>query len=229
MIRERWNRLFGTGEDPPVGGTPASIHRESTGVPASDLARHSSALEQYFQAIQGQYGLAVLDLGPISQENTDFFNALGHNLRCDNFIRSLDESFAGDGGFYANQEEDDRIQVFQSKVLNYDDETLDGILVWDALQYLAPNLLEPCIEQMHSILRPGGQMLTVFHMEEKALEVPSFSYRIQGRNRVRLVSPTSRRPARYFTTRALEQLFKDFSQVKFFLTQDSLREVIIRK
>ena len=43
----------------------------------------------------------VLDLGVSNQENTDFFNELGHKLRYDNFVRSLDESF-GDGDFYVD-------------------------------------------------------------------------------------------------------------------------------
>jgi hypothetical protein len=78
-------------------------------------------------------------------------------------------------------------------------------------------------------LHKGGQLLTVFHTDEKLVEVPSYSYRIQARNQIKMVGRGYRTPAQYFSTRALEKLFKDFSQVKFFLTQDSLREVIVRK
>ena len=170
----------------------------------------------------------VLDLGVSNQENTDFFNQLGHKLRYDNFVRSLDESF-GDGDFYANQEDEDRIEAFQAKVLNFDDDSLDGVLVWDSLQYLSPAMMEASVSQLHSNLHKGGQLLTVFHADEKVAEVPSFSYRIQQRNRVKLVARANRKPAQFFSTRALEKLFRNFDQVKFFLTQDSLREVIVRK
>jgi len=193
-----------------------------------DVSRQSSALEQFFLTHHGQAGLTILDLGVSNQENTDFFNVLGHKLRYDNFVRSLDESF-GDGDFYANQDDEDRIESFQSKVLNFDDDSLDGILVWDSLQFLSPAMLEGAVSQMHSILHKGGQLLTVFHTDEKLVEIPSYSYRIQARNRVKLVSRTLRKPAQYFSTRSLEKVFRNFDQVKFFLTQDSLREVIVRR
>lgn len=193
-----------------------------------EFSRQSSALDQFFQSFHGQVGLMVLDLGVSNQENTDFFNHLGHRLRYDNFVRSLDESF-GDGDFYKNQENELRIDAFQAKVLNFDDDSLDGVLVWDSLQYLSPAMLEAAVSQLHSILHKGGQLLTVFHTDEKMVEVPSYSYRIQERNRVKLVSRGYRRPAQYFTTRALERVFREFDQVKFFLTQDSLREMIVRK
>lgn len=229
MIKEGWNRLFGsesayahaTAAAPALAPLP-----DRTG--PKEFTRQSSALDQFFQAFHGQVGLMVLDLGVSNQENTDFFNELGHKLRYDNFVRSLDESFGG-GDFYANQEDEDRIEAFQSKVLNFDDDSLDGVLVWDSLQYLSPAMLEAAVCQLHALLHKGGQLLTVFHTDEKLVEVPSYSYRIQARNRVKLVARSHRRPAQYFSTRTLEKLFRDFSQVKFFLTQDSLREVIVRK
>ncbi|MBI2687487.1 MAG: class I SAM-dependent methyltransferase [Acidobacteria bacterium] len=202
----------------PIAGKPA----------LREFTRQSTALGQFFQSFHGQLGLTVLDLGVSNQENTDFFNHLGHRLRYDNFVRSLDESF-GDGDFYKNQENELRIEAFQAKVLNFDDDSLDGVLVWDALQYLSPAMLEAAVSQLHSILHRGGQLLAVFHTDEKMIEVPSYSYRIQERNRVKLVNRGHRRPAQYFTTRALEKVFRNFDQVKFFLTQDSLREMIVRK
>ncbi len=224
-----WSRLFGGGGDTP-SHEPAPAHLPVAGhkpLPA-EVSRQSSALDQFFGAFHGQVGLMVLDLGVSNQENTVFFNDLGHKLRYDNFVRSLDESF-GDGDFYANQAKDECIEVFQSKVLNFDDDSLDGILAWDSLQYLSPELLEAAVHQLHAVLHKGGQLLTVFHTDEKLVEVPSFSYRIQGRNRVKLVARGYRKPAQFFTTRSLEKLFRNFDQVKFFLTQDALREVLIRK
>lgn len=228
MIKEGWNRLFG-GEDPKPHhpATPAQPPTPEK-PPLQEFTRHSSALEQFFQAFQGQVGLMVLDLGVSNQENTDFFNELGHKLRYDNFVRSLDESFS-DGDFYANQENELRIEAFQSKVLNFDDDSLDGVLVWDSLQYLSPAMLEAAVCQLHAILHKGGQLLTVFHSDEKLVEVPSYSYRIQSRNHLKLIGRGYRKPAQFYTTRALEKLFRDFSQVKFFLTQDALREVLVRK
>ena len=228
MIKKGWNRLFGGGGAAPHGAVASTTAPFAAKSEFQDFSRQSSALEQFFLTFHGQAGLTVLDFGVSNQENTDFFNDLGHKLRYDNFVRSLDESF-GDGDFYKNQDDEGRIEAFQSKVLNFDDDSLDGVLVWDALQYLSPAMLEGAVSQMHSILHKGGQLLTVFHTDEKLVEIPSYSYRIQARNRVKLVSRTHRKPAQYFSTRSLEKVFRNFDQVKFFLTQDSLREVIVRK
>jgi hypothetical protein len=173
--------------------------------------------------------LRIVDMGGVNQPNADFFNNLQHTVHFDNFLRALDDSFGGGGDFYRNQDDEECIDRFQGKVLNYDDDSVDGILVWDSLQYLSPMLLEAAVDQLHAILHKGSQMMTTFHTNEKAEEVPVYSYRIQARNRLTLTYRTRRKPAQYFTTRSLEKLFKNFSSVKFFLTQDSLREVIVRK
>lgn len=227
MIRNSWNRIFG-GEQSTAGDSPAQRNGEPANSAQREFVRQSSALDQFFQSFHGQVGLTVLDLGVSNQENTDFFNQLGHKLRYNNFVRSLDDAFGG-GDFYANQEDEARVTAFQSEVLNFEDDSLDGVLVWDSLQYLAPPILEAAVDQLHAIMHRGGQLLTVFHTDEKAIEVPSYSYRIQARNRVKLVARARRRPSQYFSTRAVEKIFRNFDQVKFFLTQDSLREVIIRK
>jgi hypothetical protein len=227
VIKIGWNRLFG-GARELARGEASAVGTRSEKRDMQECSRQSSALEQFFQAFHGQAGLTVLDLGVSNQETTDFFNVLGHRLRYDNFVQSIDESFGG-GDLYVNQEDEERIEAFQAKVLNFEENSIDGVLVWDSLQYLSPALLEGAVSQMHSILHKGGQLLTIFHSDEKLVQIPSYSYRIQARNRVRLVSRTDRKPAQFFTTRSLEKVFRNFDQVKFFLTQDSLREVIVRK
>jgi hypothetical protein len=44
-----------------------------------------------------------------------------------------------------------------------------------------------------------------------------------------LTSRGTRAPAQFFNNRALEKLFSRFQSLKFFLTRDSLREVIVKR
>jgi hypothetical protein len=79
------------------------------------------------------------------------------------------------------------------------------------------------------MLRPGSYMLALFHAEERVETIPTYSYRVQDRKTITLAPRGRRRPAQFFNNRSLEKLFQDFDSVKFFLTRDHLREVIVRR
>ena len=58
---------------------------------------------------------------------------------------------------------------------------------------------------------------------------PVYSFRIQDKTTLRLVQRGTRPSAQLFNNRGLEKLFARFESVKFFLTRESLREVIVRR
>ena len=107
--------------------------------------------------------------------------------------------------------------------------SFDGALVWDTLQFLSAPLLQIVVERLHRILRPGACLLAFFHSEEKIDTIPTYSYRISDHRNIMLVERGRRRPAQFFNNRSLEKLFQEFQSVKFFLTRDHLREVIVRR
>ena len=79
------------------------------------------------------------------------------------------------------------------------------------------------------MLRPGASLLALFHTEERIETIPTYSYRIQDHKTIQLASRAQRKPAQIFNNRSLEKLFQDFESVKFFLTRDQLREVIVKR
>ena len=95
--------------------------------------------------------------------------------------------------------------------------------------HLSGPLLETVVRRLHHMLRPGAYLLALFHSEERAETIPTYSYRIQDRKTITLAPRGRRRPAQFFNNRSLEKLFSDFESVKFFLTRDHLREVIVRR
>jgi SAM-dependent methyltransferase len=121
------------------------------------------------------------------------------------------------------------VERFLESALTFEDGSFDGALVWDTLQFLTPSLLQVVIERLHRILRPGSCMLAFFHSEEKIDTIPTYSYRITDHRNIMLVERGRRRPAQFFNNRSLEKLFQEFQSVKFFLTRDHLREVIVRR
>lgn len=190
-------------------------------------SRRSRGLEQFFTYIRGQVGLSILDLAGASQENVNFITNLGHRLYTEDIVRGLDDAFgAKDPGDQSNQ---GRIDHFLRQNLDFEDDRFDGVLAWDVLQYMSPALLTATLERLERIVRPKSYILAYFHSDEKARQVPFYSFRIKDQQNLLLAQRGTRKPAQIFNNRSLEKLFQKFESVKFFLTREQLREVIVRR
>jgi hypothetical protein len=199
------------------------------GTPAPPLqTRNSHGLDQFCATLGERPGLLILDLAGASQSTISFITGYGHRLYSDDFLHQLDQTF-GAGDFYENQQNPLLVAKFLEVALSFPEGHFDGVLVWDTLQFLASPLLDTVMERLHRILRPGACLLAFFHAEERIDTIPIYSYRIADQRSVGLVDRGRRRPSQLFNNRALEKLFREFQSVKFFLTRDHLREVIVRR
>ncbi|HEY7333963.1 MAG TPA: hypothetical protein VH639_03700 [Bryobacteraceae bacterium] len=197
--------------------------------PRAELeTRASHGLEQFCAMLDDRPGLNILDLASATQSTISFVTDQGHRLYSDDFLLQLDECF-GTGDFYENQADSNQVEKFVSATLDFPVANFDGALVWDVLEYLTPRLLARVVTKLHAMMRPGACLLAVFHAEERKEPVPSFAYRIQDRRTIVMTPRGARRPAQFFNNRGLEKLFQDFHSVKFFLTRDALREVIVKR
>ena len=189
-------------------------------------ARPSRGLEQFFTYLRGQAGLSILDLAGASQENINFITNLGHRLYSEDFVRTLDDVFGEEDP--NDQAHQGLIDQFLRQTLNFEQDKFDGVLVWDVLQYMTPALLTATLERLRTIVRPKSYLLAYFHSDEKAQQVPYYSFRIKDQQNLLLAQRGTRKPAQIFNNRSLEKLFQKFESVKFFLTREQLREVIVR-
>jgi hypothetical protein len=190
--------------------------------------RNSHGLDQFCATLGDRTGMAILDLAGANQSTVSFITGFGHRLYSDDFLLQLDRRF-GEGDFYENQSDPRAIQEFLDNALDFPEEYFDGALVWDVLEYLSAPMLTKVVRRLHRMLRPDAGLLAVFHADERAETVPSYSYRIQDHRTIQMAPRGRRRPAQIFNNRSLEKLFQDFQSVKFFLTRDHLREVIVRR
>ncbi|MGI8991780.1 MAG: class I SAM-dependent methyltransferase [Bryobacteraceae bacterium] len=189
--------------------------------------RQSRGLEHFFHDIRDHVGLSILDLAGATQENINYITNLGHKIYTQDFIRSLDDTFHGDHG--SDQSNVSRIDYFLRQNLEFPDETFDAVLVWDVLQYLSPALLAATLDRLLRIARPKSYMLAFFNADAKSANSPSYTFRIQNKSTLVITQRGSRKQAQVFNNRSLEKLFNRFESVKFFLTRESLREVIVRR
>ncbi len=226
----RW--LRGTGE--------AQIPRR---LPASQLQqkieRHSSGFAEFMRRISGEESriaeaklrvasdekLCILDLGQTSPINIPFFAQRGIRLYNEDILRAFREKT------YMVQEEGgiERLDVakFFEENFAYNEGQFDAILCWDIADYLPEPVVKPMIEKVHQMLKPGGTMLAFFHTKDAGPDAPYFRYNIERHDTLELVQGPSFRLQRVFNNRHVENLFKSFASLKFFLGRDQVREVLV--
>jgi 2-polyprenyl-3-methyl-5-hydroxy-6-metoxy-1,4-benzoquinol methylase len=221
------NAKRGSGGAPGDSG-PGRLPVSSRVIPAQNgaLTRSSRGLEEFFSHIHGLSGLTLLDLGGATQQNVSFITDLGHRLYSENFLQILKESAGGEA--VADQSNPGTIDYFLRQALDYPEGHFDGVLIWDVLEYLAPALLTAVVERLHKVVRPGSYMLAFFHADDKLEAVPYYAFRIQDVKNLQVMQQGTRRPTQLFNNRSLERLFSRSDSVKFFLTKDRLREVVVK-
>jgi hypothetical protein len=223
MLPERFRTMFRSSSAvaPPKPSRPGAVDREVI------VTRQSKALEQFFTYINDQVGLSILDLAGATQENVTFVTDLGHKLYTQDFLRSLDDTFGADE--IQEQSSGSRIENFLQQNLDFPENSFDGVLIWDVMQYLSPALLNATVQRLHQIVRPRSYLLAFFNADDKNMYSPKTNFRIRGQNSLELVQRGQRKQAQMFNNRSLEKLFGQFESVKFFLTRESLREVIVKR
>jgi hypothetical protein len=197
--------------------------------PGQPQNRPSNGLDQFFTSLENQENLSILDFAGASQANISFITSMGHRIYSNDALRTMEEAFGTGGDFIENQSDPERSARFLHENLELPDGSFEGALVWDTLQFLSPALLQSTVDQLFRILRPQSSLLAFFHTEEKAQTAPLYSYRIVDSKTISLTARDQARPVQYFNNRSLEKLFQKFHSVKFFLTRDHLREVLVRR
>ncbi len=193
------------------------------------LTRNSSGLNQFCSVLQTYKDLSILDMSGASQANISFITGYGHRISSDDIVGTMSECFGKD--LLEGQQAASNAQRFLDQTLIFPDNSFDGVLVWDALQFLSSPLIEQTVAQLLRVMRPGGQMLVFFNSQEKVARIPVYMYRIQDQKTLTQLhrAGSAYQRSQYFNNRNLEQLFEHASSIKFFLTRDHLREVIVRK
>jgi SAM-dependent methyltransferase len=198
-------------------------------------SRRSSGLGELTRALAGREGLCVLDVGATSPDNIQHFTELGYKVYSEDvLLASKDRQyFAADAEGRQVVEE----KKFLSDNLNYGPQTFDAVLCWDMADYMDEALVKPVVARLWSVLKPGGLVLAFFHTKDAGPDAPFYRYHIAGTDNLelQLLSGAARhggggfRLQRVFNNRHIENLFRDFANIKFFLARDNVREVLVKR
>jgi len=202
--------------------------RSASSAPAAaGLIRQSSGFDQFQAFLKGTDNLTVLDLSGASQANITFVTEAGHRISSEDIVGAMLGCF-GDN-FSEEHHNEAKCNRFLDQVLDFPANSFDGALVWDAFQFLPPPLINKTVDRLLQIMRPGGIILAFFNANEKIKEIPLYNYRIQDAKTLLLTPRGHPQQVQNFNNRTIEKLFEAAASVKFFLTRDNLREVIVRR
>ena len=195
------------------------------------VLRHSNGLREFLNGWDKAEGRRVLDLGCTSSSNLSFFTQHGHGIYSDDLLLEADRpryrlTPAPDASPAAPLFD---APLWLRENLDFPPERFDAILLWDLVDYMPEPLVKPLLERLTAILRPGGTVLAYFHTRDAGPEAPFFRYHIHDRETLQLRPGPPYRLQRIFNNRHVENLFRGYRSIKFFLARDNLREVLASK
>jgi SAM-dependent methyltransferase len=201
------------------------------------LTRRSSGIGEISRVLNSQDGLCVLDVGATSANNIRFLTGQGHKYYSEDLLRaSLDPALrtVDDAG---NNVVDGK--KFLNENLVYPNGQFDIVLSWNLADYMEESLVKPTIDRFWSQMKAGGLLLAFFHTRDAGPDSACYRYHVTGTDmlemqEVRFAPPgrpasekESPRLQRVFNNRHIENLFRDFASIKFFLARDNIREVLV--
>ncbi len=201
------------------------------------LTRRSSGMGEISRLLNSEEALCVLDMGATSANNIGFFTGKGHKNYSEDLLRSsLEPSLRiqdSDGNPVLDSKK------FLDENLMYGNAKFDVVLCWNLPDYMEESLVKPTIDRLWSVMKPGGLLLAFFHTRDAGPDSTCYRYHVTDTDMLEMqevkFAPPGRpasekqspRLQRVFNNRHIENLFRDFASIKFFLARDSIREVLV--
>jgi SAM-dependent methyltransferase len=208
------------------------------------LTRRSSGLAELARLLKSEEPRCILDIGSTSAGNIRYLTERGHKIYSEDLLEA-----STDPSLLTKDEHGQRVldhKKFLAENLLYSSAQFDIVLCWNLADYLDEGLVKPVVARLWSMMKPGGMLLAFFHTREAGPDAPCYRYHIVGNDMLEMQHIDARRDLRkgptgavhtaiersfrlqrVFNNRHIENLFRDFSSIKFFLTRDNVREVLV--
>jgi hypothetical protein len=197
--------------DAPAATRPAEEHT----VPTKGLAKFIGTLASRETPV-------LLDLGPVVGANVSFF---GERLGC----RLLVEDLYADLERLARERKLDDLPAFLATRITQPDESIDGILCWDAFDHLDKASAAVLARELVRVLRPGGALFAMFATAPSTHETYTRFSILDDHTLATRTLPASRPRQRPTTNRDINRLFDTLRVTESFLLLTQTREVLLRK
>ncbi len=192
------------------------------------LPRHSSGWSALLKHLKTEPGLRILDIGPTSSTNINFLTTLGHGVYMADLVS---EAMRGVWTRAAEADGEPQFDIdgFLDQNLEFSGREFDVVLLWTTLDYIPEALVSPVIQRFRSSMRPGGRILALFHTRPTGGQTAFCRYHIADSETIEMQEATNYPVQRVYTNRTIEKIFQSYANMKFYLAQDNLYEVLITR
>jgi hypothetical protein len=222
----------------------SSASSSVTDQPSARLSRRSSGLGELAKLMASEDPLCILDLGYTSAANIRYLTERGHKIYSEDLLEA-----STDPELVTQDEQGNKVldsKKFLDENLKFNNTQFDVVLCWNLADYMDESLVKPVVARLWSMIKPGGQLLAFFHTREAGPDAPCHRFHIIGPDTLEMQPIEPRREVRrgptgaihtslnstfplqrVFNNRHIENLFRDFASIKFFLARDNVREVLV--
>lgn len=182
----------------------------------------TKALRKFLAYLAGRPAPIVLDLGPVVGSNVTFF---GEQLNCKVYIEDL----FSDLDRHLRENKIDQFPAFVSRRFTLAEGTVDGILLWDLLDYLDRPSAQALAARLVKLLGADGALLGFFGTTARPGKgFTKFVVVDDGHLRHRPYASTATRQ-RSPQNRDIIKMFDGLRVSDSFLLQNNMREILFRK
>ena len=208
--------LFGKGKQ---GG--------NSGTHTAGQVRPSRGWQQTLEFLQSREGLRVLDFGATSPANINFLTQLGQSVYMANVVEEAARPEwvkPVDGDAHAKPQFD--AEAFAAANFDFSGKEFDAVLLWDTADYLPPAAVPLLFERLHAVLHPHGRLLAFFHGKTTGPETEFSRYHVTPSAELVLQHLGGFTVQQAYQSRQIENFLKGYSDIRFLLGKDNVREVI---
>ncbi len=193
------------------------------------IPRHSSAWAALRKHLAAEPNLRVLDVGPTSPANVNFLTQAGHGVWMADLVGEAMKGVYEQPAEEAGEAPGFDTTNYFTQNMDFGGRQFDVVLLWTTLDYIPEPLVQPLIQQLHSVMKPGGRLLAIFHTKLIGPNTDYYRYHLTESDDIDMQELEKFPVKRVYTNRNIEKLFASFSNTRFFLAKDNLYEVIITR
>lgn len=198
-----------------------SIAETYQGDPVSDIggfSYQSVTLKRFVEGIEENPEGCLLDLGPVLNENINFFSHRVRKLYVCDLYRRLDEDIR-----------DQRPPDLFSRHLDYPEKTFDRILFWDLADRLEGPGVSSVVRRCYEMIKPGG-IIMVLTMGDQVSPTGLDAFVVKEDFLLYLKpQPYPRLTARYRQNRDIMHLLLPFTPLKSLIYRNGIREFLFQR